>query len=506
MIGSYKRSSCFALLVALASSSTIPTLRDTALVKRDDPFVFGTVGDSWASGVAFLDSNTYDNNKDNCLRIKEAYGAQLELDTGDWKKDRDVKFIFNACSGSRLDRMFPQAQPMKDEKPQLITLQGGGNDVGFFAVAEACIFQETHPTKSYGDHQYADDEKREGLCAKAIDATKERTGNPIQAGLENQINAILRDDVSKGHPDFKIYVIGYAPFFNEESDWCDDESFGFPNFDPSKPSQFGMRSKLSKKLRKDIDDVVRLLNDNYYDIIKGRYGLDGPVRFVNPDPYFVGHRFCEEGSTIGKQYTDPDVWLWNIYPPLPDGHENDVLLEGLNNDTTPYAPPVHPEVVMATTPSGSPSGVTLNGWTLRPFHPKYDGHTAIKQAIIDQLDADKLVELMKAAECTDVKEHSPSSTAAQSMLDALNEKGTERCCSEDKPQGIESEGEYCNEVADAEGVTAVVCGQPGDDGKGKCVSCATAAEYLSALIDTCTEDGKVSGKQEMKEEGLNLQV
>jgi hypothetical protein len=48
-------------------------------LQKRDTFVWGSVGDSWASGVSFDGKNTdYDGDKDGCLRWKNSYGPLME--------------------------------------------------------------------------------------------------------------------------------------------------------------------------------------------------------------------------------------------------------------------------------------------------------------------------------------------------------------------------------------------------------------------------------------------
>lgn len=45
----------------------LPVVFSGPLVPRDDPFEWAVLGDSWASGVAYLLTNMYDGNKGLCL-------------------------------------------------------------------------------------------------------------------------------------------------------------------------------------------------------------------------------------------------------------------------------------------------------------------------------------------------------------------------------------------------------------------------------------------------------
>jgi hypothetical protein len=59
----------------LCSSLTFGKIPTTAINKRDDRFQWGSVGDSWASGVSFDGEKTdYDGDKHGCHRWKDSYG------------------------------------------------------------------------------------------------------------------------------------------------------------------------------------------------------------------------------------------------------------------------------------------------------------------------------------------------------------------------------------------------------------------------------------------------
>lgn len=73
-------------------------------LSKRDTFQWIVIGDSYASGVAYLESVTYDSNEGGCMRTTEAYGVQLKNDVS-WMNGWTEYFSFAACSGSTLDQM-----------------------------------------------------------------------------------------------------------------------------------------------------------------------------------------------------------------------------------------------------------------------------------------------------------------------------------------------------------------------------------------------------------------
>lgn len=345
-----------------------------ALSKRDT-FQWGSIGDSYASGVAYLQSNTYDNNAGGCLRTSDAYAYQMKNDRS-WFNGWTEYFTWTACSGSKLVNMQDQILGV-GSSPRLVTMTAGGNDgggnplAGFFNVADSCLFL-SDKSKNYG-LAYNSDPDRTGECAKAIDASKSYIANGIGNDLKNTINDILDADNVKSQPDFLLYVTGYAQFFNPNTTWCNSHTFSV-----FWPYQSG--PSVSQYLRNDINDLVTQLNSVYEGIIKDFSN----VRFINFDAAFQNQRFCEASSNIWGQYFSSDVWFWNVSPPDFSVANQDA------NDTQ-----IHQELTVATgnvtiTPFSSGTGSVSDGWKLRPFHPKISGHAVIEQAIVAQMKIDSI--------------------------------------------------------------------------------------------------------------------
>lgn len=346
------------------------------------------LGDSYGSGLAYLDSNRYQNtNADNCYRWNQAYAAQLETDTDDFLGPADMQFV--ACTGNRLVNMASQAPQISQitGEVDLIVLTVGGNDAHFYDVASSCIFHDKFP-HDYGA-QYPDET---GECFQSIESASEYITSTVRlpgASLQFDIRAtyddLLQADVYKGLP--HTYHTGYIQFFNNdtEGDWCQasGETFGIVPL-------FEVQPVLTNAVRSRINQLVDDFNNVLKSVIAGY--ADKNFAYLEISDGFEGHRYCEPGSNHFKQYYDPNVWLWNVSPPFSDSVES--MITQLQNDTAQLEK-IYPTGLWNTTTTDNrdyfpESGTTGAGWTLRPMHPKQGGYTAIKAAIIAQMQADKI--------------------------------------------------------------------------------------------------------------------
>jgi hypothetical protein len=352
---------------------------------RDNDFHWVAVGDSWAAGAATTNVKFFDGNADDCYRNVESWEAQMSRDTTWTTSSQD--FHFKACSGARLiAATHPEPRNHQQEPqlsntgtPSLVTMQLGGNDCYFGSVAKECIFKGGSTAFSYPDYP----DPKSG-CTQIIN---DRIDFILGAGEYNQENGFYgteRDTIKsilqwpgiQGNKDFRLYIIGYAEFFNEatpESDWCNTETFGV-----------WWHPKLSRDLRKAINSAIRKVNEVTKGVIQD-IG-DTRIHFVDPSPLFEGHRFCEPKHSFNDQWYNNDVWFYNLNPPdldpPIDGKANMTLLK-LQEAWTVNEPRVSDESSLDTLSADTHSGPG-DEQTLRAFHPKLGGHTAIKNAVVAQ--------------------------------------------------------------------------------------------------------------------------
>ncbi|RYP93631.1 hypothetical protein DL770_000263 [Monosporascus sp. CRB-9-2] len=364
--------------------------------ERDNSFVWASVGDSWAAGVSYSTTQhtDYDDDKNHCHRWKDSYGPIMERDNT-WTTGLQ-KFNFAACSGARLVNIVAEAQgenpPQMDlvGNPQMITYHAGGNNCDFGAVVADCIYQ---PDRSSYGPEYPDPA---GRCAQRLADSNKYIDQEGEHGLyQDEVNTVLgmlRHPAVKDNKNFRLYILGYAHFFNLGANYCDDISFGAVPLIGNKP-------KVSNRLRTDLNDGVERVNK-----ILARVANDvgdARVKYLDISPAFNGHRFCEDHHSFEDQWYSTDVWLWNLNTPADDPPADPALMDAwLNAGQLPDG------TTVTSYPDGTMIGVELQGgvetdgsggstgegptWHQRPFHPKHGGAHAIADIIIAQAKADKI--------------------------------------------------------------------------------------------------------------------
>lgn len=368
---------------------------------------WAVVGDSWASGVAYNLSNVYQpTDKEACYRTKEAWGAQMANDNS-WSVDPQV-FNFAACGGTLMNDLERQMK-QKAGRPDIVWGMFGGNNAFFGAIARACIYQPIAPEHPFGwGPPWDEDSAGKGLCKQNIQKAEAFLNDP--AGMTKEFKRALDDIIGVAqatqalNQPFDLYVSSYVRFFNDSTNACDKWSFAHDRISTGKP-------KLVKGLRKIINDKVQQVNNIQADVIKNYkipphtpFNSNFRVHNAQPDNIFNGHRFCEPNHSFNDQYYNKDVWLWNLqYNDEKKGEE--VGVATTNNDVTFMAPPAGLDVTQGfqtvlgadTNPNAIiPTGNDANtqqygfGWTARPFHPKFPGHTALKDFFIQQMRKDRI--------------------------------------------------------------------------------------------------------------------
>jgi hypothetical protein len=115
--------------------------------------------------------------------------------------------------------------------------------------------------------------------------------------------------------------------------------------------------------------------------------------FIPISDGFGGHRFCEPNHSLEDQWSNNDVWIWNLQWSNPktlniaevgaivtDNNGTSYMGEAPGDDQANYANGV--------TPFSGPSHGSGSGWSSRPFHSKKIGYTNMKDTIIQKLRDD----------------------------------------------------------------------------------------------------------------------
>ncbi|KAL6722230.1 hypothetical protein ACLMJK_001337 [Lecanora helva] len=432
-------------LIGLSTASLLPNdfrfeSSFQTLSKRADAWPYGVIGDSWGSGVSYNDDVLYDGNRDNCLRTKESHGPQMEADPN-WAGHDPSGLRDAACSGSQLvDIVLGQHQMGKVGNPDVVIMTSGGNNAGFGHIVDVCIYH-SDPTHNYGN-PYWSDKDGSGECAKALaDATGYITDpNRMAKDLTNTLDDLFKDPAVSNNPDFLLYLTGYAQFFGTDYDpWCEYEYWSIPTINP-----FNIDPYLSKTLRQAFNDRVTAVN-NLYKTTAESDAYKSKVRYIDIDAGFSGHRFCEPGSNYKEQInTDTHfdkVYLWNLnYPWQITGQGAPSAAAASGNVSAQEAQDAFAGQGVTAWSSGGGGNDPKNGWRLRPFHPRYTGYTAIKEAIFAQLKVDGLPKAAGASSPSVTCYHAadPQNTCAAIA------NGAGWCdCGDDNKYIIEPSGQPC---------------------------------------------------------------
>ncbi|KAL8711275.1 MAG: hypothetical protein Q9225_007137 [Loekoesia sp. 1 TL-2023] len=435
------------ILTSLSAASLLPDAYYRLNRRDGQAWPYGVIGDSWGSGVSYNNDVLYDDNKDDCLRTKESHGPQMEADET-WIGHDPSGLRDAACSGSTLGDIFlGQHQMGKVGNPDVVIMTSGGNNAGFGHIVDVCIYH-SDPTHYYGN-PYWNDPDRSGECAKALDDALEYITNPdkMKFDLTETLKDLFNDPAVSGNPDFLLYLTGYAQFFGTDYDpWCDSEYWSIPTINPSNIDPY-----LSKNLRQDFNDHVSKVNDLYKATAESDE-YKAKVRYIDVDSRFAGHRFCEPGSNyqeqINKDTHFDKVYLWNLNYPWQitgQGAPSPAAAEG--NVTAQEAQDAFNGQSITAWNSGSGGGGNKpeNGWRLRPFHPRYTGYTAIKNAIFAQLKIDGRPKQNPTSTTNSTSTASPSSTTSTAPAPSCShvDDGTKCQCTDGSTPEPDEDNRCC---------------------------------------------------------------
>lgn len=293
---------------------------------------FVAFGDSYSAGIG---TGVVDGDENECRRGIHAYAELIADDL------QPTSFQFLSCTGavttdilvgsgvSQIDR-FNASLPA-----DFALLSIGGNDLGFFDVINACIFRF---------YTFYSGGCEEALAHSRALLESDEFENHMQAVITEILDKARRKEAKKKEekPPVTVTVTGYARFFNELTDACDDVSFGvwWDGWDGPRLTK-ALRSEMNSlvlavnaKLRKTIEAI----NANVDNAAFARDKEEEVVFFVDYDRAFDGHRFCE------PNVTEPDherANTWFFFVGGPDTGKN---------GTQPQR-----DTDVKTLPSGSPS-------------------------------------------------------------------------------------------------------------------------------------------------------
>ncbi|MCH5677885.1 SGNH/GDSL hydrolase family protein [Streptomyces gilvus] len=239
------------LLGATDAHAAAPTVNYVAL------------GDSYSSGVG-----TTDSYLDGCDRSTAAYPYLYAQATS------PASFAFAACAGATTADVESSQLSTLSPATTLVSITIGGNDVGFSAVMQDCVFKD------------------DSGCVSAVDGAKERVQNELPHRLDT-----LYTQIRSHAPNAHVVVLGYPQFYDlARSGSC-------PGLDTAK--------------RVAINDGAALLDKQ----IAAEVVKHTSFTFVNTAPYFSGHEICDAAPWL-HSLTLPTS---SSYHPTADGHKNGYL-------------------------------------------------------------------------------------------------------------------------------------------------------------------------------------
>lgn len=315
---------------------------------------WAAMGDSYASGIGA--GVRGDNSGDYvCSRYSEAYPNVMNIvldGTGPVTRE----FFYVACSGAQTNNVRDDQAGNFVWDVDIATLSVGGNDIGFFEIINNCIFQ-FYITESC--------ENQINIAQGKIDSEE------FHSNLDGVLSKILGNARAS---QFRLYMSGYAHFWNVGSTQCDDVTWSYWNrADPP---------KLTRDLRNKLNTLTSNLNNAINDAVGRANAADPrqPVVFVDYSPSFNTHRYCEDGVNE------------------PDPNRSDTwFFEWETTEAAVLAAEEYPEgsierqyaewIAQQQAEDGSltPASQGSHWWVdslAKVFHPKIDGHNAIKDVIL----------------------------------------------------------------------------------------------------------------------------
>ncbi|KAL8791624.1 MAG: hypothetical protein Q9195_005773 [Heterodermia aff. obscurata] len=331
---------------------------------------WAALGDSYASGIGAGVRRTQAGDT-ICSRYTEGYPEVVNV-VLDGTAPINRAFNWVACSGAKTDYVKSTEVPKIASDIDIATLTIGGNDIGFFDILNYCIFQFTSGT----------------TCDDQLQDSSNQIENDLPAKLDSTILAILNQ---ADNSNFKLYMTGYAGFWNNETTQCNDVSF---NFWETKPAD---RANLTQELRTTMNTMLTSLNSQISAAASraNDHDLRAPVVFVDYSPSFAGHRYCDDGipepdpSGSNAQRWFQENWLFKPHAPYTFSGDAIATMYQSWAQTALAADPSLQISGLSSNASGNGT-VDVTGsleWVFdglaRAFHPTIDGHDGIRLDVLD---------------------------------------------------------------------------------------------------------------------------
>ncbi len=244
-----------------------------------------------------------------------------------------------------------------DKDIDIATLTVGGNDIGFANLINNCIFQFW-------------------ITKSCQDQINEAAANIASQDFHTNLDKLAFEILQKaGAPQFKLYWTGYAHFWNQDTTQCDDVTWSYWTRDNP--------PKLTQDLRRQLNDLTSQLNGAIKDAVDRANSNDPrkPVVYVDYTNSFSTHRYCEDGVTE----PDPnraDTWFFEW-----DTTEAYTVTESHAFPQGSLEKQIQDWIDQQAAADGSLKPASQGShWIAdslaKIFHPRIDGHNAIKDAVL----------------------------------------------------------------------------------------------------------------------------
>ena len=311
------------------STLAFPSVAKSLTQRAKDAKVYTAIGDSYAAGIGagkVLD----DADDKKCSRYDGAYSTMIHEFLGEQYTYQSI-----ACSGDLSDDIRKQAQTLKDNSQDLVTISAGGNDALLSEVLKQCIFL---PASQQG-------------CDEAL----KKSQNVIDHELHGNIVLLLQTLAPKMKKSATAVYTLYGQFFNADTDACSKQTWNF--LEELNPYNPGL--KLTKEIRTTLNTMVaganKVIKSAISEFTSSSHGPSMKVAVADWDAAAgaAKGRFCEEGSANNP--SDPS---------------NEGLVF-LRPNTSPVLPPTAKEVQGRAIDKRIPDDIA------RYFHPTPLGHKLI---------------------------------------------------------------------------------------------------------------------------------
>ena len=374
-------------LLPLASGQSLSLLTPNSSLVMDAISEWTAMGDSYASGIGAGDLPPTPD-PDRCFRCNNAYPKLIQSGPGSLSPNPE-KLNFVACSGAKFSEIVDYqlntrdrpGRPAWGNDPDFVTITMGGNDIGILYLVLTCIYSVPITGKGC-----------DALIQQAFDMldTQEFDYNAYEV-----IYLVRNQGKTARRPNFHIFVTGYAQLFNSQTTQCNGVTFGSNRL--LLPPQF-----LTQARRARMNELAVALNHVLKTVV-GRFP-PGDVTFVDYDPLFEGHRFCDreepnpdDDETWFFQYgttSDPINPVTTSLGQLSGSNKTPIAAaRSLSRRGLPRAGTLVNSSSDDTITGPKAAALNANGGYgavlrdyVRVFHPKSRGHQAIQGAIIQAMN------------------------------------------------------------------------------------------------------------------------